>query len=81
MLCSGNALFFSSLSSVRFSTLFPYSLAARTQPYMRRRDTTTFGGVSNLIEIPLCEIVEKSSHAIVGACAKMKLQEKTRFVR
>lgn len=39
------------------------------------------GGVSNLIEIPLCEIVEKSSHAIAGACAKMELQEETRFAR
>lgn len=39
------------------------------------------GGMSNLIEIPLCEIVEKSSHAIAGACAKMELREETRFVR
>lgn len=72
-----------------FSLSLSLYLSSRIQVYTTRRDTVARsltrslarGGVSNLIEIPLCEIVEKSSHAIAGACAKMELQEETRFAR
>jgi len=53
----------------------------RTREIERARARAHAEGMSNLIEIPLCEIVEKSSHAIAGACVKMELQEETRFAR
>lgn len=57
------------------------SRRVHTTVYTRREILRSAEGVSNLIEIPLCEIVEKSSHAIAGVCAKMELQEETRFIR
>lgn len=82
-------LFFSlslspSLSHLALASSLACSLSISLRVYnaytSRKRDIAR-GGVSNLIEIPLCEIVEKSSHAIAGVCAKIELQEETRFVR